>query len=191
MTSVPLLPRHAVQPAAPALLRAIVIGLVAWLVATAPVAAGIPSDYSPLVVQPTGMPERFEFDLSAALERARTENKRLYVYLGANDCPYCREYEAFLARNAAVLVPQFAKDYLVVDLRSNLSVTARRLYIRIGGSSLPYTDFQRSIGDARVRALVYPCVWLLDPQARPLMQMPTGAGTFETVAEQLDILRLK
>lgn len=191
MTSVPLWPRHAVQPAALALLRAIAIGLVWWFVATAPVAAGIPPDYSPLVVRPTGMPERFEFDLSAALERARTDNKRLYVYLGASDCPYCRQYETFLARNAAVLAPQFAKDYLVVDLRSNLSVTARRLYIRIGSSSLPYTDFQRSIGDARVRALVYPCVWLLDRKARPLMQMPNGAGTFETVAEQLDILRLK
>jgi hypothetical protein len=191
MASVPLLTRQAVHPAVPALLRAIVVGLVLWVAAPAPVAAGIPSDYAPLVVLPTGMPERFEFDLSAALARARTDNKRLYVYLGASDCPYCREYETFLAHNAVALAPEFVKDYLVVDLRSNLSVTARRLYIRIGGSSLPYTDFQRSIGDARVRALVYPCVWLLDQQARPLMQMPTGAGTFETVAEQLDILRLK
>ena len=191
MASVPLLSRHAVHPAALALLRAVVIGLVWWLVAPAAIATGIPSDYAPLVVQPAGMPERFEFDLSAALARARTDNKRLYIYLGASDCPFCREYEAFLARNAAALVPQFAKGYLVVDLRSNLSVTARRLYIRIGSSSLPYTDFQRSIGDVRVRALVYPCVWLLDQQARPLMQMPTGAGTFETVAEQLEILQLK
>jgi glutaredoxin len=175
------------------MLRAITIaiGLVCWLVAPAPAAAGIPADYAPLVVLPTGMPQRYEFDLSAALARARTDNKRLYVYLGATDCPFCHKYETFLARNAAVLAPEFAKDYLVVDLRSTLSVTARRLYIRIGGSSLPYVDFQRSIGDARVRVLTYPSVWLLDQQGQPLMQMPAGSGTFETVPEQLDILRLK
>jgi len=191
MASIPLSPRHAVHPAGPALLRALVVWLAWWFVAPAPAAAGIPADYAPLVVLPTGMPQRYEFDLSAALARARTDNKRLYVYLGATDCPFCRKYETFLARNAAVLAPEFAKDYLVVDLRSTLSITAKRLYIRIGSSSLAYTDFQRSIGDARVRALVYPCVWLLDQQARPLMQMPAGAGTFETVPEQLEILRLK
>lgn len=173
------------------MLRAIVLGLVCWLVAPAPVAAGIPADYAPLLVLPTGMPQRAEFDLSAALARARVDNKRLYVYLGATDCPFCRKYEAFLARNAAVLAPEFAKDYLVVELRSTLSVTARRLYIRVDGSSLPYVDFQRAIGDARVRVLAYPTIWLLDQQARPLMQMPGGSGTFETVAEQIDILRLK
>jgi hypothetical protein len=41
-----------------------------------------------------------------------------------------------------------------------------------------------------VRQLVYPSVWLLDGQARTLMQMPAGTGTFETVDEQLEILRL-
>ena len=39
--------------------------------------------------------------------------------------------------------------------------------------------------------LVYPSVWLLDPDAKPLMQMPAGTGTFETVPEQLEILRLE
>jgi hypothetical protein len=175
------------------MLRTIVltIGLSACLLAPTPADAGIPADYAPLVVLPTGMPQRYEFDLSAALARARTANKHLYVYLGATDCPFCHEYEAFLARNVSALAPEFAKSYLVVDLRSNLSVSATRLYIRIGDSSLPYLEFQRSIGDARVRALVYPNVWLLDQQGHPLMQMPAGAGTFETVAEQLDILRLK
>ena len=85
----------------------------------------------------------------------------------------------------------FAKQYLLVDLRSSLSVTAAQLHIRIGGSSLAYADFQRSIGDERVRMLVYPSVWLLDGQGKPLMQMPAGTGTFETVSEQLEILRLE
>lgn len=153
--------------------------------------AGVPAPYAPLVIQPAGVPDRHEFDLSAALERARRENKRLYVYLGAHNCPFCRRYEAFLEQNAAELVPHFAAQYIVVDLRSSLSVTADLLFIRIDGRSLPYADFQRAIGDERARMLVYPSVWLLDRDAKPLMQMPAGTGTFQTVPEQLEILRLE
>ncbi len=168
-----------------------VLALLIALAAAAPAAAaGFPAPYAPTVVQPLGVPQRYEFDLTAALRRAEREKKRLYVYLGADDCPYCRKYEAFLARNAAELVPHFAKDYLVVDLRSSLSAQASKLFIRIGPTSLGYADFQRSIGDERARMLVYPSVWLFDAKAKPLMQMPAGTGTFETVEEQLEILHL-
>jgi hypothetical protein len=156
-----------------------------------PVAAAFPDAYRPTPVQPAGLPQRYEFDLTPALQRAQREGKRLYVYLGASDCPYCRRYEAFLERHAGELAPHFAKDYLVVDLRSNLSVTADKLYLRVGSKSLPYAEFMRRIGDERARLLVYPSVWLLDGHARPLMQMPAGTGTFETVPEQLEILRLQ
>jgi thiol-disulfide isomerase/thioredoxin len=153
--------------------------------------AVFPTPYQPLVIKPSGGPERFEFDLTAALAQAQRQNKRLYVYLGASDCPFCRRYEAFLSKNATELVPHFAKDYLVVDLQSQLAANASKLFIRVGSSSLPYADFQRSIGDERARQLVYPSVWLLDGKAKPLMQMPAGTGTFETVSEQLEILRLE
>ncbi|HEX7440063.1 MAG TPA: thioredoxin family protein [Caldimonas sp.] len=164
-----------------------------WLALMAPSAAatGIPAPYSPVIIQPAGVPARYEFDLTVALAQARRENKRLYVYLGASDCPYCRKYEAFLDQNAKELVPHFSAQYIVVDLRSALSVTANLLFIRIGDRSLPYADFQRAIGDERARMLVYPSVWLLDPDAKPLMQMPAGTGTFQTVPEQLEILRLE
>jgi thiol-disulfide isomerase/thioredoxin len=167
--------------------------LALWLALLPPAAAaaGIPAPYAPIVIQPVGTPARHEFDLSAALARARRENKWLYVYLGASDCPYCRKYEAFLDQNAAVLVPHFSAQYIVVDLRSALSVTANLLFIRIGERTLPYADFQRAIGDERARLLVYPSVWLLDHDAMPLMQMPAGNGTFQTVPEQLEILRLE
>jgi thiol-disulfide isomerase/thioredoxin len=167
--------------------------LAGWLALLPPaaVAAGLPAPYSPVVVQPTGVPLRYEFDLSAALERARSENKRLYVYLGASDCPFCRRYEAFLDQNAGELVPHFSAQYIVVDLRSALSATSKLLFIRIGDRTLPYADFQRSIGDERARMLVYPSVWLFDADAKPLMQMPAGTGTFQTVPEQLEILRLE
>ena len=172
-------------------LRGLAAAVALWLAGAGTALAGIPANYAPTVIQPSGTPQRFEFDLTAALRRAQQEKKRLYVYLGAHDCPFCRKYEAFLQRNAETLAPQFAKDYLVVDLRSSLSVQADRLYFRVGGTSLPYADFMRSINDERARQLVYPSVWLLDGQAKPLMQMPAGTGTFETVPEQLEILRLE
>ncbi len=153
-------------------------------------AAGLAPAYQAMVVEPAGLPARAEFDLTAAVQRARKEKRRLYVYLGANDCPYCRKYEAFLEKNAQELVPHFA-PYLVVDLRSSLSVQANALFIKVGSSSLPYAEFQRSIGDERARLLVYPSVWLLDGNVKPLMQMPAGTGTFQTVPEQLEILRLE
>lgn len=55
---------------------------------------------------------------------------------------------------AGELTPNFAKDYLVVDLRRTLAALASRLCIWIGDASLPYVDFQRSIEDERARALV-------------------------------------
>ena len=191
--------RHAIAAdirAGPAqMYRLIVASILAlWLALLPPAAtaAGIPAPYSALVIQPAGAPAHYEFDLSAALGRARRENKRLYVYLGASDCPYCRKYETFLEQNAKELVPLFsAEHYIVVDLRSALSVTANLLFIRIGDRSLPYADFQRAIGDERARMLVYPSVWLFDADAKPLMQMPAGTGTFQTVPEQLEILRLE
>ena len=191
--NVPIAPPTVAFRLAPYLARCLVPYLALCLATLAPAAtaAGLPAPYAALVIQPAGMPARHEFDLSAALARARRENKRLYVYLGASDCPYCRKYEAFLDQNATALVPHFRPQYIVVDLRSALSVTANLLYIRIGDRSLAYADFQRAIGDERARMLVYPSVWLLDADAKPLMQMPAGTGTFQTVPEQLEILRLE
>jgi hypothetical protein len=162
-----------------------------WL-AVAPGGAGaaLPAAYKAMTVQPAGGPERAEFDLTAAQARARQQGKRLYVYLGASDCPFCRAYESFLDLNTAELLPHFA-DYVIVDLRSSLRVKADALYIRVGARSLPYVEFQRAIGDERTRQVVYPSVWLLDARLKPLMQMPAGTGTFQTVPEQLEILRLE
>ena len=109
------------------------LALLVWMLPIAPAVAGLPEAYNAVVLQPTGTPPgRIEFDLSAVQQRAKTEGKRLYVYLGANDCKFCRKYEAFLAKNTKELVPHFAEKYIVVDLRSSLSVTASALYFRVG-----------------------------------------------------------
>jgi thiol-disulfide isomerase/thioredoxin len=174
------------------MLRRVVVGLVAAaLTAAAQVAdAGVPAGYAAMVVEPTLSPGRAEFDLSAALARAKRDKKWLYVYLGADDCPYCRKYEGFLDKNAAELVPHFGK-YLVVDLRSRLAIKAPGLFFKVGATSLPYAEFLLQLGDERSVMLVYPSVFLLDTTMKPLMQMPAGAGTFQTVPEQLEVLRLE
>lgn len=154
--------------------------------------AAVPAEYRPIVVEPRVVDGRHEFDLRPALERARREGKRLYVYLGAHDCPFCRRYERFLAAHAAELAPEFQRlGWLVVDLRSALAVGGGKLWLQGGERAQPYAEFLRALGDERARQLVYPSVWLLDGQARMLMPMPAGTGTFETVPEQLEILRLE
>lgn len=172
--------------------RAALAALLLALAAAAPPAwaLGLNAKLNAMVMQPSGPPTRQEFDLTPAANRARAENKWLYVYLGASDCKYCREYEAFVDKNIDALLPHFGK-YLVVDLRSSLATTADKLYIRIGATSLPYAEFQRSIGDERARLLVYPSVWLFGTDMKPLMQMPAGNGTFQTVPEQIEILKLQ
>lgn len=156
-----------------------------------PAHAALPAAYAPTQLQPAGAPARYEFDLTPALQRAAREKKRVYLYLGASDCPFCRKYEAFLDRSSSALVPEFAKDWIVYDLRSSLAVKADKLHFRIGTQVWNYTEFMRHLGDERERQLVYPSVWLLDAQGKPLMPMPAGTGTFETVPEQLEILRLE
>ena len=83
------------------------VAAVLALLAVAANAAGIPPAYTPLVIEPMIAEGRSEFDLGPALARAKRENKRLYVYLGASDCPYCRRYENFMRKNADELVPHF------------------------------------------------------------------------------------
>lgn len=170
--------------------RVVAAFVLALLAALPAGAAGIPADYAPIVVEPTVRDGRSEFDLSAAQSRARREKKRLYVYLGASDCPFCRIYEAFLRENVHDLLAEFARDYLIVDLRSSLAVKAESLYFRVGAKSLGYRAFMERLGDERARLLVYPSVWLFDSELKPLMQMPAGTGTFQTVPEQLEILQL-
>lgn len=152
--------------------------------------AGLPAEYQPLVLEPRREGSLLEFDIDRALAAARAAGKPMYLYLGARDCSFCRRYEAFLAQHSARLAPAFAARYLVVELPSSLRTQAPQLRFRVGGRSLGYQEWMQELGDERVRQLVYPSVWLLDLNARTLMQMPAGTGTFETVEEQMEILNL-
>jgi len=147
------------------------------------------SAYKPLEILPLKSPQHWEFDLDPALARARREGKQLYLVLSAWDCHFCARYERFLQKHAAELAPQFERHRLLfVHLRSALEAQGDRVFLRAQGRSEAYADFQRRLGDERTRRMVYPVIWLLNPQLQPLIQLPYGTGTFETVAEQLEVI---
>lgn len=109
--------------------------------------AAIPAELNPLVIE---APFSFfvrEFDLTPAFERARVENKPMFVYLDAWDCPPCNEYADFLGRNIGALKPHFAK-VVVVDLRTSLRGSA--LAFRIRDRSYSFEEFKTLVGDQRI-----------------------------------------
>jgi thiol-disulfide isomerase/thioredoxin len=120
------------------------------LVASASAIARIPAAFDPIVVEaPFSFSER-EFDLTPAFERARAQQKPLYVYLGANDCPPCHEYTRFLEANAQQLQPYFAK-VVVVDIRSWLK--GPKIVFKIYGKAYSPKQFQRFVGDVALKQM--------------------------------------
>lgn len=172
-------------------LQALALAALPWAGAAR---AAVPAAYAPMAIapdKPQGDAGPWQFDLRPAQARARQLKKDIYLVLTATDCHYCHRYEAFLAANAKALVPHFNERWMVASMTARLEVDAKRLQLRTEAHQGLYADFQRAIGDQRARLLVYPCVWVLTADGKPLMQMPAGAGTFETVPEQLEILRLE
>lgn len=81
--------------------------------------AAVPDAYHPLVVvAPASETERV-FDITAAIERAKSERKPVYLYLGAEDCGPCKVYSKFLLENEAELIAEFRKVVLV-DVRTSI-----------------------------------------------------------------------
>ncbi|MBB4845772.1 hypothetical protein HNP55_004324 [Paucibacter oligotrophus] len=148
------------------------------------------SAYQPLQILPDKTsPTHWEFDLDPALQQARREGRNIYLVLSAWDCHFCARYEHFLARNAKALAPPFRRHKLLfVYLPSALEAQGQHVYLKAGGQSRVYADFQRALGDERTKRMVYPVIWLLDPALKNLSQLPYGTGTFETVEDQLEVI---
>jgi len=60
-----------------------------------------------MVIEPNVRDGRTEFDLTAARRARRREQKRLYVYLGANDCRTAASTKTFLRQNNARSCAEF------------------------------------------------------------------------------------
>jgi thiol-disulfide isomerase/thioredoxin len=153
--------------------------LVLVLCAALAARAEIPAGYSPMVLQaPAASVDERVFDLTAAFRRARDEGKPLLVYLGAPDCPPCREYTQFLRDHEAALAPLFAKA-VVVDIRT--SIRGPRPTFVLDGRRYSVAEFKALIGNTDP-GLSYPTLWLIGPRGRQLRALPRGVDQLLDVA---------
>ena len=85
-------------------------------------------------------------------------------------------------------------DLMTVKARKLLEQSGAVLFAGslVDQAATLYAPTDCEIRDSKDMTLEQMSVWLLDAHSGlPLMQMPAGAGTFQTVPEQLEILRLE
>lgn len=139
--------------------------------------AGIPDRFQPLIIEaPFSFSER-QFDLTDALERAQRDGKPMLIYVGAQDCPPCRNIELFLDKHAEQLKPALDK-VIVVDIRSWLR--GPKLQFKVRDQVFSWAEFKAAIGDANPNRS-YPTFWLISPQLRQVKQLPAGSSHFMDV----------
>lgn len=151
-------------------------------------AADVPSAYRPIVIAPPFSLTARVFDLSAALDKARREQKPLFIYLGAKDCPPCIEYEEFLGKHAAVLSEKFSSSVIVVNLTTRLA--GKPLMFKTTDKSYTFEEFKQLVGDRR-RHLTYPYYWLVSPELKQVKPMPQMLDDYLNVDGHLALLDLK
>lgn len=149
--------------------------------------ADIPDVYQPVVIRPPfSLSERL-IDLSDALEKARRESKPLYIYLGAADCPPCRDYGIFLSNNYTALKDAFDK-VVVVDIRTYIK--GPELVFKIGDARYSFSQFKSFVGDKN-SFLIYPYYWLISQETlKQIKQLPlSSAKNYADVSKQIETLR--
>jgi thiol-disulfide isomerase/thioredoxin len=159
--------------------------LIALSLGHALASAAIPDEYNPVVVEvPFSFSERV-IDLSPATAKAKKEDKALYIYLGASDCPPCKLYFHFLKSNRETLKPGFDKVVLV-DIRTWLK--GPTLIFKVDDKRYTFDEFKALVGDSN-KLLTYPYYWYVTPSLRQLKQLPQGSAYYLSVEKQLEILR--
>jgi len=158
--------------------------LVALLFLVQAARAELPEVYHPIVVKPPFSLSERVFDLTPAFEKAKAKNMPVLVYLGAADCPPCKEYTKFLEMHEKELVPVFAK-FVVVEIRTWLRGGA--LVFKIGEHKYTDAQFTSLIGDVNP-GRYYPAWWLLTPEARQVRQLPSGSSNFLNVNNHIRLL---
>lgn len=149
--------------------------------------ATIPDEFSPLVVE---APFSFfvrEFDLTRAFEKAKSENKPMFIYLDAWDCPPCKQYAEFLRKNVAALRPYFDR-VIAVDIRTSLRGST--LAFRVRDKSYSFEEFKVLVGDGN-QGLAFPYFWLISPVGHQIKQLPRGASNYTELDKHIQILKLR
>ena len=140
--------------------------------------SGVPSEYGATVIEAPFSFSEHVYDLTPAVNRARSERKPLFIYYGAQgrDCPPCVQFERFLEENKADLVPHF-KPSVIADIRGWLR--SPKLVFVIDGERYSFGELNRKFGDARQK-LWFPYVWYVTPELRQIQQLGDGSGPSPT-----------
>src|SRR5688572_26858746 len=106
--------------------------------------AEIPDSYKPIVIKPPfSMSDRL-IDLTPILEKAKSDHKPILLYMGAQDCPPCREYEQFLVRHQSELAAAY-EPWMVVEVRTWLR--GPKLIFQSGDQRYSVVEFKAALGD--------------------------------------------
>ncbi len=147
--------------------------------------AAIPPEYDAIAIKaPFSFSER-AFDLTPVIQKARAENKNVFLYLGGADCPPCKEYEFFLQKNFDSLKDSFSK-VVIGDIQT--WIRGPDIYFLIDGQKLSLSDFKQKVGDVNKRTL-YPSYWILGKDLRQIRQLPTGNREFLDVDNHKKFLK--
>ncbi len=146
--------------------------------------ADIPASYQPVVPQPAFSFTQRLFDLTPAFEQARAQNKPVFVYLGASDCPPCVDYTKFLDKQRDALKTAF-DGVVLVDLRTWLRGPTVKL--ALDGKQYTVAEFKTLVGDQNP-GFSYPWFWLLSPSGKQQRQLTYGLDAYMTVAGHTRLL---
>ena len=147
--------------------------------------ADIPAYFHPLVVKPPfNFSERL-MDLTPALDKAQRLNQPILVYLGAADCPPCKNYTAFLEAHQESMKPALA-DVVLVDIRTWLR--GPKIVFQMHGQRFTVNEFKAHVGDDR-KGLFYPYWWLLNPQGQQIRPLPHDTRLFTSVESHVRLIK--
>ena len=129
--------------------------------------AEIPDGYKTVVVKPPFSFNERVVDFNPAISQAKVENKSLMIYLGATDCPPCRQYENFLNKNKKALSPYFEK-IIVVDIQTWLR--GATLKFKVGENLYTFDEFNKFIENEKI-PYVYPSWFLVTNELKSASQV--------------------
>jgi hypothetical protein len=147
--------------------------------------AEIPDEFQAMVVEPAfSFTERL-IDLTPAFDKSKQLNKPLLVYLGAADCPPCKEYTVFLRKHQQEMKAALS-DVVLVDIRTWL--TGAKLFFKIYDKKYTVEEFKTFVGDSN-NELFYPSWWLLTSQGKQVRQLPHGMSIFSSVENHIRLIK--
>jgi hypothetical protein len=149
--------------------------------------AEFPDYYKPVAVEPPFSFTERVFDLTPAFARAQVEGKPMFVYVGAYDCPPCKDYERFIQKHRADLEPAF-QNVVIVDIRTWLK--GPKFIFKIGEKRFTLSEFRALVGDQQ-QVFTYPYYWLLSTEPKQLRQLPLGSRHYMDVERHKSYLLAK